>query len=137
MAVNPEDNASLLRRAADRARARQEFLGWVLARCEGIEGMAEESVRTQLGVSLPDWLRLQVCLRPRPEAFLQDVTQIAGAFNLDRAALAAVIRRVEAVESVRSRAQPGGAGSLLAARTRKQKPAPSKPEASSDEGMGT
>ena len=46
-------------------------------------------------------------------------------------AIAALVRRVDAVEVVRRREEPGGAGSLLAARTRKGRPP--NPEAPSDE----
>lgn len=129
--VKPDNATRLLLRAADRARTRPEFLGWVLARYEELETLKEESVRERFGVSVEDWPRLQLCLRPRADVFLPDVTQIAQAFGIDRAALAAVIRRVDAVEVVRQREQPGRPGSLLAARTRKRRPPNS--EASRDE----
>jgi len=120
--VKPDDAARLLPRAAARARTRPEFLGWVLARYEELESLQEDRLRKQLGVSAEDWPRLQLCLRPRADRFLQDVTQIASAFGIDRAALAALVRRVEAVQAMQTQEQPGSAGSLLAARTRKPRP---------------
>jgi hypothetical protein len=105
-----------------RARTRPAFLGWVLARYESLESLREVRLREQLGVSAEDWPRLQVCLRPRGDVFLQDVTQIASAFGIDRGTLAALIRRVDAVEAIQAQEQPGRAGSLLAARTRKSRP---------------
>jgi hypothetical protein len=125
--VKPDDAARLLDRAAARARTRPAFLGWVLARYEDLESMQGGRLRELLGVPAGEWPRLQVCLRPRGDAFLQDVTQIASAFRIDRGMLAAVIRRVDAVEAVRAQEQPGRAGSLLAARTRK--PRSHNPEA--------
>jgi hypothetical protein len=122
------DDPMMLRRAADRARARPEFLGWVLARFEELEKLSKESLYQQLNVPEADWPRLQLCLRPRADAFLPDVTQIAQEFGIDRAALAAVIRRVEAVDTIRQREQPGTAGNMLAARTRKAKKRSSDPE---------
>jgi hypothetical protein len=93
----------------------------VLAVYHDIEGMTEARLREHLGVTKANWPRLELCLRPRTEAFLKDVTQIAQGFGIDRGILAAVIRRVDAVEIVQSRDQPGRAGTLLAARTRKRK----------------
>ena len=129
--MKPDDAALLLHRAAGRARTRTAFLGWVLARYGDLESLEEDRLREQLGVSAEDWPRLQLCLRPRAEAFLQDVTQIASAFDIDRGTLAALIRRVDAVEAVQTQEQPGRPGSLLAARTRK--PRPPTPEAPSDD----
>jgi hypothetical protein len=129
----PDNATPLLHRAAQRARGRTEFLGWVLAQYENLEALREESLQERLRVAADDWPRLQLCLRPRADTFLSDVTQIAQAFGIDRAALAAIIRRVDAVEVVLRREQPGGAGSLLAARTRKGKRPPRNPEVPSDE----
>jgi hypothetical protein len=103
----------------------------VLARYEDLESLTEERMREQLGVSADDWPRLQLCLRPRADTFLLEVTQIAQAFGLDRGTLAAILRRVDAVEVVRTREEPGQLGSLLAARTRKSHPP--NPEAKSDD----
>jgi hypothetical protein len=128
------DDASLLQNAATRATTRPEFLGWVLARYAELEKLAEDSLRQEWGISTNDWSRLQLCLRPRANAFLQDVTQIAAEFRLDRGALAAIVRRVDAVEILRTNEQPGGVGSLLAARARKKKSrGPSRRKEADDE----
>jgi hypothetical protein len=100
---------------------------------QDLEGMTQTRLREHLGVAEDDWPRLELCLRPRPEAFLKDVTQIANGFGIDRGVLAAVIRRVDAVEVIHRREQPGQAGTLLAARTRKRKRRPGRSEEHSDE----
>jgi hypothetical protein len=100
----------------------------VLAVYQDIEGMTEARLREHLGVTDAHWPRLELCLRPRAEAFLKDVTQIAQGFDIDRGVLAAVIRRVDAVETIQLRDQPGRAGTLLAARTRKRKRRHGRPE---------
>jgi hypothetical protein len=105
----------------------------VLAAYQDIESMTEARLREHLGVTEAHWPRLELCLRPRAESFLKDVTQIAQGFGIERGVLAAVIRRVDAVEIVQSRDQPGRAGTLLAARTRKRKRRRGRPEEKSDE----
>lgn len=119
--MKPKEQARLLQNAAARATTRPEFLGWVLARYAELEKLGEDVLRRQWQVSTGDWSRLQLCLRPRSETFLKDVTQIATEFQLDRGALAAVVRLVDAVEVLRANEQPGEVGSLLAARTRKKR----------------
>jgi hypothetical protein len=131
--MKPDHEAAILRRAATRARARPEFMARVLAAYQDIEGMTEARLREHLGVTEANWPRLELCLRPRAEAFLKDVTQIAQGFGIDRGVLAAVIRRVDAVETVQLREQPGRAGTLLAARTRKRKGRRGRSEERSDE----
>lgn len=126
--MKPDHETAILRRAAARARTRPEFMARVLAVYQDIESMTEAHLREHLGVTEANWPRLELCLRPRAEAFLKDVTQIAQGFGIDRGELAAVIRRVDAVETVQLRDQPGQAGTLLAARTRKRKPRRGRPE---------
>jgi hypothetical protein len=133
--MNPEQSDPLLRTAAERARARPAFLGWVLAEYGRLEGLSEAQLRERLGVAAENWPRLQLCLRPRAEEFLPDVTQIATTFGLDRIALATIVRRVDAVEVIRTQEQHSEAGSMLAARTRK--PPPPEPEAPSDGTPGS
>jgi hypothetical protein len=131
--VKSDNNAAILGRAAARARTRPEFLANVLAAYQDIEGMAETRLRKHLGVTMANWARFQLCLRPRAEVFLKDVTQIADEFGIDRGILAAIIRRVDAVKTFQQREQPGQAGTLLAARTRKGKRHPGKSEGRSNE----
>ena len=133
--MNPDRANSLLGMAAERARGRPAFLGSVLADYERLEGLSGEQLRDRLGVGAEHWPQLQLCLRPRAEEFLPDVTQIATEFGLDRAALATIVRRVEAVEVIRTQEEPSEAGNMLAARTRKP-PTPA-PEAPSDGTAGS
>jgi hypothetical protein len=134
--VNPDRADSLLGRAAERARGRPAFLGWVLAEYERLEGLSGEQLRDRLSVAVEHWRQLQLCLRPRAEEFLADVTEIASEFGVDRVALATIVRRVEAVEVIRTQEQqPSEAGSMLAARTRTQPPP--APEAPSDGTAGS
>lgn len=121
--------------AAERARGRPAFFGWVLAEYERLEGLSGEQLRGRLGVAVEQWPRLQVCLCPRAEEFLADITQIAAEFGVDRVALATIVRRVEAVGVIRTQEEPSEAGSMLAARTRK--PPPPEPEAPSDGTAGS
>lgn len=97
----------LIRRAAERARLRSEYVGWILAQYGEIEGMDEGQVQEQLRISSDDWPRLHLCLRPRAGQFLQDVTSIAKEFGANRDALATMIRRVEAQHELRM-SQPSG-----------------------------
>ena len=130
--MNREKQARLLQAAAARAATRPEFLGWVLAKYAELETMTDDALRHQWQLSTTDWTRLQLRLRPRAGTFLPDVTRIAAEFQLDRGALAAVLRRVDAVTVLRANEQPGAAGSLLAARTRKPKPGDASEEKEAD-----
>jgi len=111
----------LLRRAADRARLRPEYVGWILAQFGEIEGLDEYQLQQQLGVSGDDWPRLNLCFRPRPKQFLQDISNIAEEFAANRDALAAMVRKVEALQGLRVSQPSGAAGHLLAARSRQKK----------------
>ena len=133
--MNPDPAKTLFGTAAERARVRPAFLGWVFAEYERLEGLSEEQLRERLAVVVEHWPLLQLCLRPRAAEFLPDVTQIATEFGLDRAALAALVRRVEAVEVIRTQEQPSEAGSMLAARTRTRPPP--EPEAPNDGAAGS
>lgn len=131
--MKSDNNDALLQRVAARARTRPEFMARVLAVYLDMEGMTQTRLREHLGMSENDWPRFELCLRPRMEAFLKDVTQIADEFGIDRGVLAAVIRRVDAVEVIHRREKPGQAGTLLAARTRKRKRRPGRSEGRCDE----
>jgi hypothetical protein len=131
--VNKKEHAELMLRAANAARLRPAFLGYVLAQYEELEETHGDAVREDLGVTKTAWSRLQLCLCPRPDSFLKDVTAIAKEFNLDRAALASVIRRVDAAKALQTKARPRNAGALLAARSRKKVKPPSVPSEQEDE----
>ncbi|MCS6897941.1 MAG: hypothetical protein NZM29_08215 [Nitrospira sp.] len=119
--MNPAQDADLLARAVIRARQRPEFMAQVLAIYQDMKAMTETQLRCYLGVKENDWPRLQLCLRPRADVFLKDVTQIAHHFGIDRSALAAILRHVDAVSVLQERNRAGSTGTLLAARTRKSR----------------
>ncbi len=135
--MNADDEGVLLRRAAERASSRPEFLAWTFARYEDLEAVRDDRLQAQLGVAADHWPRLKLCLRPRADTFLHDLTQIAAAFGIDRADLAAVIRRIDAVEVLRASERPGAAGNLLAARSRRKKGRASGGGEVSDDRHGT
>lgn len=115
------DQRELMLRAAQAARLRPQFLGNVFAKYETLEDLDETAMQRDLGISEADWLRLQLVRRPRASMFLKDVTAIASEFNLNRAALASVVRRADAAESLQDqRREPRREGRLLAARSRKK-----------------
>ncbi len=111
----------LLHRAAIRARLRPEYVGWILAQFGEHEGMDEGQVQDRIGVSAGDWPRLNLCLRPRAEQFLKDVTSISQEFGINRETFAAMVRKVDAMHRLRESQPSGDAGHLLAARSRKKK----------------
>jgi hypothetical protein len=121
----------LLAFTAQRARARPEYLAWVLARYVEIERISEEKLLRRLGIAASDLPHLALCLRPRAEHFAEDIKQISGRFKIAPSALATVVRLVESAEALASRnaAQgPTDAGLLMAARERKLPPAADVPE---------
>ena len=119
----------LLRRTAERARLRTEYLGWILAQYGEIEGIDERKVQEGLHISSKNWPRLHLCLRPRADYFLPDVTAIATEFDIDRDMLAAMIRKVEGLHVLATTKTHGSGvqqtsdcpGHLLAARSRPKK----------------
>jgi hypothetical protein len=120
--TDPEDVA-LLVRAAGRARTRPEFMGWLLARFQELEGCTELGLATRLGIQSGDLQRLALCLRPRTEEFIDDVAAIAAKVGCDAAVLIHLVRLVESTEAMREvSVSAGKAGLLMAARARKNQP---------------
>ena len=116
--------ARILAYAANRAKIHPHYLGWVLARFEEAEGISERDLANLLGVSSHDLLRLGLCLRPRVDHFAEDIEQISAKFNVDRTALAKIVRLVESVEAMTATdtgAVSTESGFLMAARARKRK----------------
>jgi hypothetical protein len=113
----------LLDYAAQRAKTRPEYLGWVLARYIERERISEAELATRLGSTPHDLPRLALCLRPRAEHFADDIRQISAKFHADATALAGIVRLVESIETLVT-TNPGtlaaDAGLFLAARARKQ-----------------
>lgn len=85
----------MLRQAAERAKTRPEYMAWVLARYMAMTKTTEMQMVDHLGVSWIDWMRLLLCLRPRPESFAEDVFQISHAFCARAGKLAEVVWVVE------------------------------------------
>ena len=113
----------LLDYAAQRAKARPDYLGWVLTRYIEQEHIAEAELATRLGITSHDLPRLALCLRPRAEYFADDIRQISTKFHLDATALAGIVRLVESIETLAAThptALSAEAGLLMAARARKQ-----------------
>jgi hypothetical protein len=118
--MNYREKAAILMRAARRASARTEYLGWLLARYRQIENCSEPELAKRLGVSTADFPRMALCLRPRSKHFAADVSEIAEKFGLDNSELAAVVRLVEAAEAIQALPPSArDAGLLMAARARK------------------
>ena len=113
----------LLDYAAQRAKARPDYLGWVLTRYIEREHVSEAELATRLGITPHDLPRLALCLRPRAEHFADDIRQISTKFHLDATALAGIVRLVESIETLaatHSTMLSAEAGLLMAARARKQ-----------------
>jgi hypothetical protein len=121
--MTPPRDERLLDYAAQRAKARPDYLGWVLARYIERERISEAELATRLGSAPDDLPRLALCLRPRAEHFADDVRQISTKLRIDTTALAGIVRLVESLETlaVTNPATPAAeAGLLMAARARKQ-----------------
>jgi beta-phosphoglucomutase-like phosphatase (HAD superfamily) len=113
----------LLDYAAQRAKVRPDYLGWVLARYIERERISEAELATRLGSTPQDLPRLALCLRPRAEQFADDIRQISAKFHTDATALAGVVRLVESLETLAATNPTklsAEAGLLMAARARKQ-----------------
>jgi hypothetical protein len=113
----------LLDYAAQRAKDRPEYLGWVLARYLEREHSSEVELAGRLGMAPRDVARLALCLRPRVEHCAEDIRQISARFHLDAPTLAGIVRLVESLETLAATnpaAPTADAGLLMAARARKQ-----------------
>jgi hypothetical protein len=116
----------LLTYTAQRAKARPEYLAWVLAQYVEREHLSEEELAHHLGIAAHDLPHLALCLRPRADHFAADVRQISAKFNIDPSILATVVRWVESLEALAAgnvQEESARAGLLMAARTRKLPPA--------------
>jgi hypothetical protein len=79
----------------------------------------QEKLTTSLGCSERAVLELALCLRPRAEAWVTDVAEIAGAVGIESAQLELFFRSAEVLERL-SLAHPvnESVGQLMAARDR-------------------
>ena len=115
----------LLAYTAQRAKARPEYLAWVLEWYVELEHISAKELAQRLGITAHDLPHLALCLRPRADHFADDVRQISIKFNINPAVLATVVRLVESAEALAT-GDAGQAqtefGLLMAARARKQSP---------------
>lgn len=114
------ETADLLERLAQRCEAHDWALGAVFGRYCDVEHQGRESLASHFGCSLETLRWMSVCRRPRNDHFADDVRAVAERFKVSATKLAAIVRRVEAVEALR---RPGSADvddeqMLLAARDR-------------------
>jgi hypothetical protein len=123
--MTPPHHDRLLAYTAQCAKARPEYLAWVLERYVELEHLSAEELARRLGITAHDLLHLALCLRPRTDHFADDVRQISIKFNINPAVLATVVCLVESAEALATR-DTGQAqtefGLLMAARVRKQSP---------------
>ena len=116
---------SALPALAQRVRHDPFFLASALTIYAESEAMDDHQLAAQLGCSSESLVLLRLCRRPRPEPphFRQDVDLIAARFGLRADALAAAVRRADAVTALRRVAQ-GTQGTLIAARDRRDDQVP-------------
>lgn len=115
-------NRDWLNTAARRAVEHPWTLGAVLEAYKDLEDIDDEELIRRLGCDQEHRQLLAVCRQPREQHFAEDVVRIAGRFSLDAGCLAAILRRVEVVDALRSsssRQESGTDATLLAARDRK------------------
>ncbi|HEY7030664.1 MAG TPA: hypothetical protein VH482_05010 [Thermomicrobiales bacterium] len=101
-----DDLSRLFERTARAAEASPDFLAAVFARYRDAECVDEADVARRLGVAADRLSELALCLRPRPVLFRQDVEAIAARFGIDAAALAGMIRHVDALDAFALPATP-------------------------------
>jgi len=80
------------------------------------EGIPWAQLASLLGCSEEQLSQVALCRRPHGDAIWNDLEQIAGRFTVDVEALATMVRRADALTSLRSGA--GTAAMLQAARDR-------------------
>ena len=117
----------LLRLAADRAARRPALLGWVLSRYVSSQGTSYTALTAELGCNEAAMWRLALCLRPRSDRFAEDVAMIASKLSVDAAALARVIRHVQAIDVMSGRGV-AERGALMAARSRRAEDQEKEPD---------
>lgn len=120
--MKPYSRARMLAIAAELAKARPDYLAWVLAQYMELENLSDETLALLLQIKISQLPRFGLCLRPRRDHFTADVEQISARFGVSSYALAKVVRLVDSV-SVMAAAKTGSkeSGVLMAARARKDK----------------
>jgi len=100
------------------ARVRDDvlFLGSALSDYARSEQLDRAGLAAAPGVEVAALPALELCRRPRPDSFRQDVERIADAFGARVETVAEAVRRSDALEVFR--AAKGDSGALMAARDR-------------------
>lgn len=111
------DDTHILQHAARRAAAHTPLMASVFARYGALAGVAGKAMPSLLGCSAEDYVRLSLCRAPR-QATADDLRQLATFAGADLAALARVVRRVQAIDALGAGAQAQARSMLLAARDR-------------------
>ncbi len=99
------------------------FLAAAFEEYKRIDAVDDVMLGEMLGCQNDDLVRLKLCRRPRmnPELFRRDVIRISSRFEIDPFTLFAILRRVDAVSSLR-RIAPEDTELLMAARDRHSEP---------------
>jgi len=114
-------NPSWLEAAARRSGQEAWTLGRVFEQYRKIEECTSEALAAKLGCSLEVLGWLSLCRRPQGENFKSHVLAISKRFAVDSTRLVAVLRRVEVLEALATRAEKGSTEEdvlLIAARDR-------------------
>lgn len=107
---------------ARRIEGEDFFLASALADYARTEHLDEQSLAGALDCSEEDLVSLRLCRRPRPqpESFRREVNRIASRFGTRADVLAEVVRRSDALRTMRARSTEETSGTLMAARDRLQ-----------------
>ncbi len=105
-----------IERMAQRAMDDRFYLASAMAEYARSEGLPWQRLAGLLGCSDEQLSQVALCRRPYGDAIWNDLVQIAGRFTLDVEALVSMVRRADALTSLRSGA--GTATMLQAARDR-------------------
>lgn len=98
-AVHPDVDRHLAR-FARRLRNDTSFMSGVLAVYQMQEHLSDEALAEQLQITPPMLSRLALCRRPQADRFAEQVRQIAAYIGVNAAALAQMIRQVEALQQL-------------------------------------
>jgi hypothetical protein len=117
----------LLAYTVQRAKARPEYMAWVLARYIEQEQISENELAQRIGIMARNLPHLALCLRPRADHFIEDVGQISAKFNINPTILATVVRLAESFDTLAASdvgQHATDAGLLMAARVCQHPPTP-------------
>jgi transcriptional regulator with XRE-family HTH domain len=115
-------NPDWLARAAQRSQEETWMLGHVFERYRELEGCSQEQLAKELGCTREVLHWLSLCRHPEGEGFNEQVSTIARRFAVELLPLVQVLRRVEVMDALSARDEPGAVTEdgpmLMAARDR-------------------